>query len=198
MKQYKTNMITKSQRAIAYLLLICQLLTSCGGKNTLLPRDPNAQVMTTVHEQQVIYSEDVELSDEDQQGMEGQATAFIDGIFDRKHELDDSLNGSAAQEENKKLRKEKEKLARILEDKNAEAEEQKERADAEAVARQAAEAEAKQVEAKTKADIAIQLLKNNVDMSIISISTNLSVEKIEELKLKLDSETETTSASHAT
>ena len=54
-------MITKSQRAIAYLLLICQLLTSCGGKNTLLPRDPNAQVMTTVHEQQTICSEDKEL-----------------------------------------------------------------------------------------------------------------------------------------
>jgi hypothetical protein len=35
MKQYKYNTITKAQRAIAYVLLTCQLLTSCGGNTAL-------------------------------------------------------------------------------------------------------------------------------------------------------------------
>jgi hypothetical protein len=61
MKQYKHNMIIKSQRAIAYLLLACQLLTSCGGKNTLLPRDPNAKPTITIYEHETTCTEDNEL-----------------------------------------------------------------------------------------------------------------------------------------
>jgi hypothetical protein len=72
-QQYKHNMITRSQRAIAYLLLVCQLLTSCGGKNTLLPRDPNSQLTTTVNEQQTICL------DNNHPQLDTQPTNLIDG-----------------------------------------------------------------------------------------------------------------------
>ena len=51
MRHYKYNTINKTQKTVAYLLLSCQLLTSCGGKTTLLPRDPNVQPIQAVHEQ---------------------------------------------------------------------------------------------------------------------------------------------------
>ncbi len=89
----------------------------------------------------------VELSD-DKQGMEGKATAFIDGVFGHKHGLDGSLNGSAAQKQVERLETINEEQAIKLQAAEKAQKAAEAKAEAEAKAREAAEAEARKAQAK--------------------------------------------------
>ena len=73
MKQYRNNTINRAQSVVAYLLLGCQLLVSCGGNKTLLSIDPNFQSTKTVHEQQTKCTDDNQLK------LDTQPATFIDG-----------------------------------------------------------------------------------------------------------------------
>ena len=53
--------ITPSQRVITCVLLFSQLLTSCGGYETLLPSNPNAHPKKTVHEHETTCPDDNQL-----------------------------------------------------------------------------------------------------------------------------------------
>ncbi len=66
MKKYKHSTTTKAQRSIACLLLACQLLTSCGGNEILLPIDQQATMQATT------------CIDDDRSALDTQPTSFID------------------------------------------------------------------------------------------------------------------------
>jgi hypothetical protein len=67
METYKNNTIKKTQRSIACLLLLSQLLTSCGGNTMILPADQK----TTIQETKCI--------DDEHSPLDTQPTTFIDG-----------------------------------------------------------------------------------------------------------------------